>query len=203
MTTPELVACPICTVPFKPADTCATDIEMGICHAACLEGAPTVDLETGEPTDRPIETYRYDSLGETVELDLAEALDPFYQELKGKVGAPFAAHLIGGINEMVESRIRSEREQAVRECAENVWRPIETAPKDGTAILAFNSRHMSHAPVVVEWKEVELDPDLGPEPHWADSATASGTALYYNGLYFDYWMPTPAFTSLSQVSAKK
>lgn len=87
--------------------------------------------------------------------------------------------------------------------AENVWRPIETAPRDGTPILAFNSRHMSHAPVVVEWKEVELDPDLGPEPHWADSATASGTALYYNGLYFDYWMPTPAFTSLSQVSAKK
>lgn len=101
------------------------------------------------------------------------------------------------------ARIRSEREQAVRECAENVWRPIETAPRDGTPILAFNSRHMSHAPVVVEWKEVELDPDLGPEPHWADAATASGTALYYNGLYFDYWMPTPAFTSLSQVRAKK
>lgn len=71
------------------------------------------------------------------------------------------------------------------------WRDISTAPKDGRAILAFNCRHMSHAPVVVVWR---TDPDVelvGPEPHWADAATRYGTALYYNGNYFSHWQPLP------------
>lgn len=52
--------CPVCTVPFKAGDTCATDIELGMCHAACLEGSPVVNLDTGEPTDGPVETYPYE-----------------------------------------------------------------------------------------------------------------------------------------------
>lgn len=59
---PEEDCCPICEVAFAPDDTCATDIELGICHAACLEGSSTVDLNTGEPTDGPIATYRYGDL---------------------------------------------------------------------------------------------------------------------------------------------
>lgn len=55
--------CPICDEPFEPADLCATDVELGTCHAACLEGSPVVDLDTGEPSDGPIGTYRYDALG--------------------------------------------------------------------------------------------------------------------------------------------
>jgi hypothetical protein len=51
--------CDICAKPLLDDDICATDIELGICHAACLEGSPVVDLETGEPTDGKIETYRY------------------------------------------------------------------------------------------------------------------------------------------------
>jgi hypothetical protein len=54
--------CPVCAVAFKPNDICATDIELGICHAECLEGTPVVDLNTGEPSEGPIDTYRYDSL---------------------------------------------------------------------------------------------------------------------------------------------
>ena len=54
--------CPVCSEPFKDDDRCATDIELGICHAECLEGAPTVDLDTGEPIDGPIPTYRYDEV---------------------------------------------------------------------------------------------------------------------------------------------
>lgn len=51
--------CPICAEPLLDDDICATDIEMGICHAACLEGSPTVSLETGEPVDGPMDTFRY------------------------------------------------------------------------------------------------------------------------------------------------
>lgn len=58
----EVEPCPICLDPFKPDDLCATDIELGTCHAPCLEGAPVVDLDTGEPTDGEVFTYRFDSL---------------------------------------------------------------------------------------------------------------------------------------------
>lgn len=52
-------SCPICAQPFKPDDLCSTDIELGICHAECLKGSPTVNLDTGEPVDGPIPTYRF------------------------------------------------------------------------------------------------------------------------------------------------
>lgn len=51
--------CPICDVPFKPDDICATDIEEGTCHAECLAGSPVVDLDTGEPSGGPICTFLY------------------------------------------------------------------------------------------------------------------------------------------------
>lgn len=49
--------CPICAVPFKADDVCASDIDMGACHFACLEGSPVVSLETGEPYNGPVATY--------------------------------------------------------------------------------------------------------------------------------------------------
>lgn len=54
-------SCPVCDEPFKAGDQCATDIELGICHAACLEGSPTVDLNTGDPVGGPIPTYPYEA----------------------------------------------------------------------------------------------------------------------------------------------
>ena len=51
--------CPVCLEALKPTDVCATDIELGICHAECLDGAAIVDLETGEPTEGPIDTYLF------------------------------------------------------------------------------------------------------------------------------------------------
>ncbi|MFZ4605185.1 MAG: hypothetical protein ACOYM5_02905 [Caulobacter sp.] len=55
----EADACPICAEPFAPDDVCAADIELLTCHAACLEGSPTADLDTGEPRPGPILTFRY------------------------------------------------------------------------------------------------------------------------------------------------
>ncbi|WP_371346040.1 hypothetical protein [Ancylobacter sp. IITR112] len=56
--------CPICAEPLKPDDICATDISEGICHAACLEGSPVVDLDTGEETGGKADTYRYGDVAE-------------------------------------------------------------------------------------------------------------------------------------------
>lgn len=71
------------------------------------------------------------------------------------------------------------------------WQPIETAPKSWDApILVFNSRLPMSPPVVVRWNEQPCD-EMPNEPHWCDAATRGGTALYFNNLYFDYWMPLP------------
>lgn len=50
--------CPICLDPFKVDDLCATDIELGICHFACLAGSPVATR--GEI----IEAVRYDRIGQ-------------------------------------------------------------------------------------------------------------------------------------------
>lgn len=55
----EAYQCPVCLVEIKTGDLCSTDIELGTCHAACLEGSPTVNLETGVPIDGPIPTFVY------------------------------------------------------------------------------------------------------------------------------------------------
>lgn len=52
--------CPICDKPFKVGVKCAIDIELGTCHAACLEGSPIVNLNTGEPSDGPVLTFPYE-----------------------------------------------------------------------------------------------------------------------------------------------
>lgn len=67
--------CPVCDKLFRPDDLCATDIELGICHAACLEGSPTVDLDTGEPTDGEIGTFRYSETSNAPAYDLREAAE--------------------------------------------------------------------------------------------------------------------------------
>lgn len=67
--------------------------------------------------------------------------------------------------------------------AAGTWQPIETAPRNMTPIEACNTRHPSHAPVIVRWT------DKGGDPHWCDEATPDGSALYFNANYFDYWKP--------------
>ncbi len=60
--------CPVCAEPFSTGQACANDIELGTCHAECLADSPTVNLETGEPTDGPIGTFPFvDPKAEVVE----------------------------------------------------------------------------------------------------------------------------------------
>jgi hypothetical protein len=82
---------------------------------------------------------------------------------------------------LIDSGTTIEVLPALAQCA---WQPINTAPRDGTPIEACNSKHQSHAPVIVRW--------FAAEPHWCDAATPEGCALYFNPNYFDFWKPTTA-----------
>lgn len=53
--------CPICLGALKADDDCSIDITEGICHAKCLEGSPTVDLDTGEEVEGPIPIFKYEA----------------------------------------------------------------------------------------------------------------------------------------------
>ncbi len=65
----DVYRCPICDDAVRHGDVCAADIELGTCHAACLHGAPTVDLETGETLSGPIPTFRYEAASIAQPLD--------------------------------------------------------------------------------------------------------------------------------------
>jgi hypothetical protein len=74
--------CPICANPFKPDDVCATDIEMGTCHAACLEGSPVVDLDTGdELPDGKVETYPYSEVMDPAPVQQVEQDMKFHPDV--------------------------------------------------------------------------------------------------------------------------
>lgn len=65
----DVERCPICAEPFKAGDICATDIELMTCHAACLEGAPVVYLDTGELSEGPVDTFLFEPDGEAPRAD--------------------------------------------------------------------------------------------------------------------------------------
>lgn len=46
--TADTYDCPICAETINDGDMCLLDIDMGDCHAACLERSPMVNLDTGD-----------------------------------------------------------------------------------------------------------------------------------------------------------
>lgn len=61
----DTVNCSVCAKPLKRDDICASDIEMGPCHAECLEGSPVVDLESGqELPDGNLHTYPFSEISD-------------------------------------------------------------------------------------------------------------------------------------------
>lgn len=107
---PEVDSCPICDVPFKPDDICATDIEEGTCHAECLAGSPVVDLNTGEPKAGPVDTFLYsDWIASDTALkgndrpwwltapNFAEGIEP------GEISRSFAYDVFRGVHGSVET----------------------------------------------------------------------------------------------------
>ncbi|MBB4146052.1 hypothetical protein GGQ72_004621, partial [Rhizobium rhizoryzae] len=79
--------CPVCEKPLNPDDLCASDIEIGLCHASCLEGSPVVDLDTGnEIPDARMATFYH-----------IEVTDPSPQtHVKGETRTRFHIEWIAG-----------------------------------------------------------------------------------------------------------
>ncbi len=70
------------------------------------------------------------------------------------------------------------------------WQPMDTAPKDGTMIIAHNA--IIGGTYVVGWHKGDIGEDLEDVPHWSDMPNVkSAEALYFNHLYFTHWMPLP------------
>lgn len=66
------------------------------------------------------------------------------------------------------------------------WKPIETAPRDGSFILAFNEAH--HDYVVVAWQPGDDD----EADHWDDVGDRNAQpSIYFNQNYFQFWQPLP------------
>lgn len=68
------------------------------------------------------------------------------------------------------------------------WKPIETAPKDGTTILAWG--RYSDMPFTVRWKEKDWQPVWDGWPV-IQSAGDSWTE-YHSADPISHWMPLPA-----------
>ena len=71
------------------------------------------------------------------------------------------------------------------------WQPAETAPKDGTWILALNNRGN---PAVVIWSEWAHHPNGRISPGWIHPFSTGEASTFWNGgngSLLEYWMPIP------------
>ncbi len=78
------------------------------------------------------------------------------------------------------------------------WLSIETAPRDGSLILAAN--RITGDRYVVGWKPARDDGDpIYGEDHWDNVGSANAApSLYFNAHYFTHWQhlpPKPAAVS--------
>lgn len=71
------------------------------------------------------------------------------------------------------------------------WQPIETAPKDGTWILAINNRGN---PAVIIWNERAYWNEGDLRPGWIHPFSDGSASTFWNGANGsmpEYWMPIP------------
>lgn len=70
------------------------------------------------------------------------------------------------------------------------WQPIETAPRDGSMILARNDFHGFI--YVVGWQPAYEAEGPYSEDHWDDIGSRNAApSLYFNSNYFQRWMALP------------
>lgn len=168
----DIQKCPICDVEFKPADLCADDIEMGTCHAKCLEGSPVVDLDTGEELpegskpetylfaeldgQKPFAWYWYDSLGclymtgDARKPQVPADAKPLYE----RPAPPPQAHLVGG-NQISDLAIRAFNEAIDADGYDTSYEIIEKAIRSALAYAAPRVNPLEWNDVGLGWLKAE------------------------------------------------
>ena len=118
-----------------------------------------------------------------------EALRRENEELQAKVNAlemsKIAADTIIDCQKIV-----MDREQAK---LDNVkWQPIETAPKDGTHILAWNYESRFYLPPYICWFGQDMnEPDENKREWLTGDGDGWSTGYYYTPCKPTHWMPLP------------
>lgn len=75
-----------------------------------------------------------------------------------------------------------------------MWKPIDTAPKDGTRILVRESRRAEEVPTVAEWYDPKQRDDMDGDACWVPSEEA--LAYITDDLRPKYWAPLPPLAFL-------
>ena len=120
---------------------------------------------------------------------IVEALRRENEELQAKVNAlemsKIAADTIIDCQKIV-----MDREQAK---LDNVkWQPIETAPKDGTHILAWNYESRFYLPPYICWFGQDMnEPDENKREWLTRDGDGWSTGYYYTPCKPTHWMPLP------------
>ncbi len=197
---PELGApldgCPICGQPLRLDDLCASDVTEGPCHAACLEGSPVVDLDSGEEMGGKIETYRYAEIYPPVAVQLVGFLKDRDEALFAvPPEADEAERLTSALAMLEMMRALPTPAHPDQQSPLDGWQEIATAPKDGSVFLAWPGElEGCTAAVPASWyvhpsvsgwvttafdcNEFEFEPTHWmPLPPSPDTPTASGRAL--------------------------
>lgn len=76
----------------------------------------------------------------------------------------------------------------------NDWQPIETAPKDGTEILACGTWYQA----VVHWGQLNEE---NVPPGWLHHDGKNDPMWYRMGYALKYWMPLPPLPNSTSPSA--
>lgn len=80
----------------------------------------------------------------------------------------------------------SEAAACIREMVE--WRPIETAPRDGTVILGWSSFFPTRRPLEVSWDDDRYA--RKPAPRWVACAAAYNRRAFFEHP-LTHWLPLP------------
>jgi hypothetical protein len=67
------------------------------------------------------------------------------------------------------------------------WQPIDTAPKDGTRILAYWADSDEHT--IIEWFEYN---EINISGTWCQRQSGLGSDCGYEDAAFSHWCPLPA-----------
>ena len=163
-------ACPVCGEDFTHTDVCATDIEMGTCHAACLEGSPVVDLETGKPSDVPIATFIYG--------DDAGAPTPISKTDVMVTGFDLGMEIIGDPEFLWINGTKYVRTSSPETIVSGAWRPISEADKGIDQVITVGDMQIGNSlPIWARDSDGRvfecLWADDGKRAYWWDSEAES------------------------------